>query len=184
VATDHGVADPARYALLALLLQHPAHGYELSRAFAGGSVLADILHLGQSNVYALLSRMERDGLVTAAEVEAGDRPTRRVYALTERGREAVSAWLDATVSHPRDMRIEFPLKLYLLTRSRPAHALDLIARQRAVFRAYIERLERTAGEPSGKDEDFLRLVRVGRHGRAQAALEWLDAAERVVQARS
>lgn len=175
---DHGMADPARYALLALLLARPTHGYDLSRAFAPGSVLADILHLGQSNVYALLSRMERDGWVTSQE--AGER--RRVYALAGPGREAVSAWLEATVSHPRDMRIEFPLKLYLLARAHPDRARDLIARQRTVFERYIASL--AAPVPDGADADFLRLVRVGRRGRAEAALDWLQAAEDVIYARA
>jgi PadR family transcriptional regulator AphA len=172
---DRGSAEPARFALLGLLLSKPAHGYDLSRHFAPTSALGDVIRLSESHLYALLSRLERDGLIVGEVQDAGNHPQRRVYRLTDPGEGAVQRWIDEPVSHPRDMRIDFPLKLYIARDASPARAAELITRQRTVFGEYIARLQ---GEEKLADTDedaaFLNLMRMGRIGRAQAALDWLD----------
>ena len=172
---ERGAAEPARFALLGLLLAKPAHGYDLSRRFAPGSALGDVIHLSPSHLYALLARLERDGLVDAEVQDAGAFPQRRVYRLTDAGRQMVERWVDEPVSHPRDMRIDFPLKLYIARDFGSERVARLIARQRAVFEEYIARLEaQEKPDQSPEDAAFLDLMRLGRIGRAQAALEWLD----------
>jgi DNA-binding PadR family transcriptional regulator len=172
---DRGAAEPARYALLGLLLGKPAHGYDLARRFAPGSALGDVIYLGPSHLYALLARLERDSLVVGEVQDDGGLPQRRVYRLTESGRETVEHWIEEPVSHPRDMRIDFPLKLYMARDLGRERVAELIERQRAVFRAYIARL-RAEEKPADGSEDaaFIDLMRMGRIGRAQAALDWLE----------
>ncbi len=172
---DRGSAEPARFALLGLLLEKPAHGYDLSRRFAPDSALGDIIHLSPSHLYALLTRLERDGLITGEMQDAGSHPQRRVYHLTASGREAVERWIDEPVSHPRDMRINFPLKLYIARTFGAERVRELVDRQRAVFEEYISRL-RDEERPADTVDDaaFLNLMRMGRIGRAQAALDWLS----------
>lgn len=171
---DRGAAEPARYALLGLLLSGPSHGYDLARQFTTDSALGDIIHLRPSHLYALLTRLERDALIAGEMQDAGNHPQRRVYHLTTDGDEAVQRWIDEPVSHPREMRIDFPVKLYIARRFGTERVAELIDRQRAVFEAYIARLERKA-KPAVTDDDadFLNLMRLGRIGRAQAALDWL-----------
>ena len=50
-------AEPARHALLGLLLDGPHHGYDLARRFAPGTALGDVLRLSTSHLYALLARL-------------------------------------------------------------------------------------------------------------------------------
>lgn len=172
---NRGAAEPGRYALLGLLLSGPSYGYDLARQFAPDAALGDVIHLSPSHLYALLGRLERSGMIAGEEQEAGNRPTRRIYHLTPRGRAVVLQWLDEPVAHPRDMRIEFPLKLYIARLLDPQRALALVEQQRRTFNSYIERLE---GLPlTGGTEDDVRFrtaMRAGRIGRAQAALQWLD----------
>lgn len=173
---DRGAAEPARYALLGLLQERPTYGYELTQRFEVGTALGEIVRLAASHLYALLGKMERDGLIVGKQQDAGARPQRRVYRLTERGREMLLSWLDAPVSHPRDMRIEFPLKLYMAQLNQPQRVPALIERQRATLAAYIERIERLpAPSASGIDGSYILLMREGRVGRARAALDWLEA---------
>src|SRR2546421_6636357 len=115
-------AEPARHALLGLLLDGPCHGYVLARRFAPGTALGDVMHLGASHLYALLARLERDGLVAGERQEAGSRPPRRVYHLTEAGREVALRWIDEPVARPRDVLLDFPLKLYLARHLDPSCA--------------------------------------------------------------
>jgi len=172
---DRGAAEPARFVLLGLLLGKPAHGYDLARRFAAGSALGDVIYLGPSHLYSLLARLERDGFVSGEVQDGGSLPQRRVYRLTDAGREVVERWIEEPVSHPRDMRIDFPLKLYMARDLGKERVEELIERQRAVFREYIARLQ-DEKEPGDGSEDaaFIDLMRMGRIGRAQAALGWLE----------
>jgi DNA-binding PadR family transcriptional regulator len=172
---DHGAAEPARYALLGLLLSDRSHGYDLARQFADGSALGEIIHLSPSHLYALLGRLERDGLIAGEVQEAGNRPTRRMYQLTNAGHELVMQWIDEPVGHPRDMRIEFPLKLYMACLCRPPRGAQLVERQRERFSAYIRQVEELPVQAESEgDAAFVAAVRAGRIGRAQAAIDWLD----------
>lgn len=168
-------AEPARYALLGLLLDGPGHGYDLARRFAPNTVLGDVVRLGASHLYALLARLERDGLIAGARQESGARPPRRVYRLSDAGREVVLRWVEQPVERPRDILIDFPLKLYVARRISPAQAAALVERQHALFSEFIARLEaEPTPDASGDDAAFLALMREGRIERTQAALAWLE----------
>jgi DNA-binding PadR family transcriptional regulator len=169
-------AEPARYALLGLLLDGPSYGYDLARRFTPGSPLGDVVHLSPSHLYALLTRLERDGLIDGERQDSGARPPRHVYRLTEAGRAAVLSWLDEPVARPRDILLDFPLKLYLARRLSRARAADLVAHQRAIFRDYLQHLESDGRGIAEQPDDatFMHLIRAGRILRTQATLEWLD----------
>lgn len=177
VRRERGAAESARFALLGLLVDSPAHGYDLARYFAPNSALGTVIRLSASHLYALLNTLERDGLIEGEQRESGSRPQRRVYHLTELGATAVSDWVVVPVSHPRDMRIDFPLKLYIARRLGPDYASDLIASQRDVFRAYLDGLKHEHTKATQEDAAFVELIHAGRAGRAQAALLWLDHCE-------
>jgi DNA-binding PadR family transcriptional regulator len=161
--------------LLALLLDGPSHGYDLARAFAPGTVVGSVVHLGASHLYALLTQLERDGLIAGERLDQGLRPPRRVYQITEAGRAALRRWLDEPVARPRDVLLDFQLKLYLARRLSPERAGSLLARQRALFATYLASLEREP-PPAGPDVDhiFLRLLREARVERTRSTLTWLD----------
>ncbi len=168
-------APPARHALLGLLLEGPCHGYDLIRAFAPATPLGSTIHLGASHVYSLLARLERDGLVVGEEQQQEMHPPRRIFRITEAGQDAVQRWLDAPVTRPREVLLDFPLKLYLAQRLDPARAAVLVARQRALFATLLSEME--AEEPSitsDADGVFLSLLHESRVIRTRATLEWLD----------
>lgn len=73
--------------VLAVLGSGPAHGYaliELLRERSGG-----FFELPEGSVYPALHRLESAGLVKSGWSEAGGR-RRRVYALTAKGRRAMT----------------------------------------------------------------------------------------------
>jgi DNA-binding PadR family transcriptional regulator len=177
------VANPARYTLLGLLLEGPRHGYDLARAFAPATPLGSAVHLGSSHLYGLLAQLERDGLVVGQREDQGIRPPRRVFQLTDAGRAEVLRWVDEPVARPRDMLLDFPLKLYLAQRLDPVRAAALITHQRALFAAFLAELEgEPAPEDPGVDQAFMGLLREGRIARTQAMLGWLDRCDAVVTA--
>ena len=173
-------AEPARYALLGLLLEEPGHGYDLARHFAPGSALGAVLRLGSSHLYALLARLERDGLIAGERLDAGAHPPRRVYHVTEVGRAAVLRWIEKPVERPREMLLDFPLKFYIARRQDSVRAGRLVTRQRRLLTNFLEQLEREVGLSGlstlekGKEDDFIALMRDGRIARTKASLDWLD----------
>ena len=68
--------------LLGLLLSHEMYGYQLNEVLDA--------HLGSINlkkptIYKLLDQMANDGWLAFRDEREGNRPTRRVYAITDDG---------------------------------------------------------------------------------------------------
>ncbi len=86
---EHWVAQLRKGSLelcvLALLVCDERYGYELAQALAtsGG------LEIGEGTLYPLLSRLQREGLVSASWRESPAGPPRKYYALTAEGRRAL-----------------------------------------------------------------------------------------------
>lgn len=167
-------AEPVRYVLLGLLLDGPSHGYDLARAFAPTTVIGSVVHMGTSHLYALLTRLERDGLIAGELREQGLRPPRRVYKITEAGRAVLRQWLDEPVARPRDILVDFPLKLYLTQRQSVERAIALVTHQRALFAAYLADLEREPQPEDSADRTLICLLREARIERTRSTVAWLD----------
>ena len=82
--------------LLGILLSHDVHGYELSEMLKHN--LGTPIAMKKSNAYRLLNAMEKDGLITHAEEQAGNRPLRRVYSITEAGEKEFKRLLRANIA--------------------------------------------------------------------------------------
>jgi DNA-binding PadR family transcriptional regulator len=77
--------------LLGLLEAGPQHGYGLKKAYDAYFGQDRALDYGQ--IYATLSRLLRDGLVSEDGVESGGGPSRKRYAITAAGVTDVERWL-------------------------------------------------------------------------------------------
>jgi len=119
-----------RYAILGLLAQKPRHGYELRAAFeavVGGDANWEVK---PAQVYTTLERLEEAGLVErSSDLGEGDEPSRRVYAVTGSGREALAGWFTSGVT-PEHQRDEFYVKLMVGLTSGEADPARLIQTQR------------------------------------------------------
>src|SRR5579863_9564346 len=84
-----------RYAMLALLSEGDKYGLQLRQEFEAGTGEVWPLNVGQ--VYTTLQRLERDGLVEAADPDAPDGagldgPQKR-FRITDAGRVELQEWL-------------------------------------------------------------------------------------------
>lgn len=80
------------YLLLGLLATEPRHGYDLKRAHDQRLPGTKPVPFGQ--VYATLSRLERDGLVAQVGTERDGGPDRTRFGVTEAGRQRLEEWLN------------------------------------------------------------------------------------------
>jgi len=165
-----------RHAVLALLAEEPAHGYEIKRGLEErfGSVVAP-LNAGQ--VYTTLQRLQRDRLVADDAVAQEGRPDKRVYRLTEAGRDALFEWLGAP-SAPTRLRDDFFMKLVFAQSMGLADPAALIARQRAVYLRALGDLERVLA--GGAENGTTALVVEGAALHLEADLKWLDRCEEML----
>jgi DNA-binding PadR family transcriptional regulator len=161
-----------KYPFLALLASGPRYGYELKQSLEQrfGAALSP---LNGGQIYTTLQRLERDGLVRGEDVP-GDTRQKRIYALTEQGREALEQWVAEPTSATR-RRDEFFLKLVLAGLAGIADPRGLIERQR---REYLVAL-RALNEPNGSHSDpVASLLAEGAALHLEADLRWLDLCER------
>jgi len=170
--TTSASALSPEYALLGLLAQRPAHGYELhSRLLAD---LGQVWHLSQSQAYNILNRLEARGFI-AGRMEAQEKlPARRQFELTQAGRERFEAWLRAPSGcSARAIRVEFVTRLYFAQQRDPALAGELLAAQGREVRAGLERLQSQMAE-TPEEQVFNRLGLQLRIQQLVSILDWLD----------
>jgi len=160
---------PGEYAVLGLLAVESGHGYEVNRRWQE-SPLAEILPIEQSVLYGYLRTLERRGLLDWEEHRVGNRPPRKVFALSEEGWEYLRPWLRSPVERMREVRLDLLLKLFLLEEIDPRGVSRLIADQVVICRRYVEREEARLDEAKG----FTRLIAESRLSAGRSTLGWLS----------
>lgn len=79
-------------AILLLLHERPAHGYELLDALAG---LTGEKRVDMGNLYRALRALEDENIVSSEWREDVPGPSKRIYELTEVGRGLLDQWASA-----------------------------------------------------------------------------------------
>jgi poly-beta-hydroxybutyrate-responsive repressor len=79
-------------ALLLLLRDRPAHGYELLERLP---VLIPDERIDMGNLYRVLRALEEDGIVRSEWDADAPGPAKRIYELTDDGRALLDAWAGA-----------------------------------------------------------------------------------------
>lgn len=162
----------AEHALLGLLRKKPLHGYELIQQIQAAQVKGLVWKIKQSMLYAVLGRLEEEGLVASVLEPQGARPPRKLFHLTVQGGERFAQWLRTPVQHGRDFRLELLTKLYFAVGE--GAAVELIRRQIEASEAQLQRLAVGEAVEAGT---VVRLVGDYRVGQMEAALAWLRRCE-------
>jgi DNA-binding PadR family transcriptional regulator len=100
-----------RNAVMAALLDGEASGYDLAKGFGAG--LANFWTATPQQLYRELERMEADGLIQARLVRQERRPNKRLFALTDAGRQALYEFT-AAAPRPTAIRDELTVKVHAL----------------------------------------------------------------------
>jgi DNA-binding PadR family transcriptional regulator len=162
-----------RELFLALLSGERAHGYELKQSFE--QEFGDLLPaLNAGQIYVTLGRLERDQLVVGHAVP-GDSRGKRVYELTDAGREALAAWIERPVSGMR-LKDEFFMKFVVLSSVHLADPWQLLDGQRREYMQSLRDLNALL-ETNGKGPAEELLIE-GAILHLKADLDWLELIER------
>jgi len=97
------------YALLALLKEFgPSTSYEIKQALENS--IQNFWPVPHTTAYEEPARLAAAGYLSAEQEEGGRR--RRVYSLTDKGREALAAWAEEPAASPPQLRDELMLKVF------------------------------------------------------------------------
>lgn len=154
-------------ALIGFVQDAPRHGYEIYQLLNGTPELRRIWRIKQSRLYAMLARLEDAGLLRSDVVMQEGRPPRKPLRTTEAGAIAFQRWRTQPVAQPREMRLEFMLKLYFALRAGPQTARQLANAQQALCAEWPDM------RPDPADGPFLQAVVAYRHGHIDAIRSWL-----------
>jgi DNA-binding PadR family transcriptional regulator len=154
-----------RNAVMAALLEGEASGYDLAKGFEAS--VANFWMATPQQLYRELERMESEGLVSARVVHQERRPNKRLFSLTEAGREVLRDYVLAAPSKPLALRDELMVKVQCVDIA-DADAVDAV---RAAVAERVERARTKLGRYErlrerlldGRDEDeyFAEAERIG-----------------------
>lgn len=143
-----------RHALLGLLSDKPASGYDLLKLF--DTSLATVWPATQSQIYTELSKLAQAGLITvAAEGPRG----RKEYALTEQGMAELRRWLTETTPQ-RNTRSEVLLRVFFLGVLTPGQARAYLAELADMSAQGEESLRRLAESVDWDDDNLSSYGRI------------------------
>ncbi len=162
--------------VLGLISLNPCSGYDMKLEFEqGGAGMLSALSFG--SIYPRLKQLEQDGLIAAVQASENGR-RKKVYELTARGWQELTAWLEQSTAYPIPMRDDLLLKM-LYWGAAGQDRGTLIAHLQ-VRRAESSDLLRYIDEwkTNGKSfvDEYTELVLNYIQVKLQAELSWIDAA--------
>jgi DNA-binding PadR family transcriptional regulator len=167
----HGI----QYALLGLVSQSPdgVHGYAIKRQCE--RVLGTFWQVNFGEVYRVLDRLLNDGLIQ--HVLDQEDSTRKVYRITERGRQSLDDFILAPPTDaPRPLRQELAVKLLFAGPAQLPEVLKLIDLQRDAYmkQLYSLGVQRRRLERTPIDGFVTGLLIDGAELSVRAEVAWLD----------
>jgi DNA-binding PadR family transcriptional regulator len=169
-----------RTAVMAALLERPAHGYGLTNRL--NRRMGPILQADARRVYEVLEQLEKEGLATSVEEQAAAAPhrRRRVFSLTVLGRSTHSGWLRERQPVPLLSADIYALVAF----SDPAEAAQLLEKLDEYELDCMEMQERPTEEDLGRASWRSRMIGVTRAAvseQLQAELRWITRVRREIE---
>ncbi len=113
------------HVILTVLSTKDATGYDITKEFSAS--IGYFWKASHQQVYRELNKMGQQGLVTCVLEPQDGKPDRKVYSITQAGREALGQWFDQPTAHPT-VRDEFSAKLMACSvQSAEPYRLQLIS---------------------------------------------------------
>ena len=164
-----------RQSMLAILNQGPCYGYQLRAEFDRRTGSTWPLNVGQ--IYNTLDRLERDGLVRKADIDADGQ---NYVEITDTGRAEVADWLGSPVVRTMATRDELAIKLAIAVTLPGVDIAQVIQVQRSATMRTLQELTRTknaTADPESSEQLAWLLVIDSLIFAAEAEARWLDHSE-------
>lgn len=166
-----------KYAILGLLNQRDLTGYDLAKEFE--STLNEFWSAKHSQIYPELKKLTDDGCVTFRVEISGTVLEKKLYSITDKGREDFLIWLKKRDSLPETPKSEPRLKVFFSSALSPAERLGMMEDQLAKHRDRLAHLQDNqkkfdAVPDSAEDAFGDYLVLTGAIMREETNCRWLE----------
>lgn len=139
-------------ALLGLISSKgPITGYDLSKTFR--SSMAHYWHARHGQIYPTLDKLKRRGLVTCRKLIQRDRPNKKLYSITDKGRSELIRFLRAP-KRPLQMKHEGLLRTRFSAHLPFDEALAHIAEEREQYDLLLETYRDIERREHGSGRDY------------------------------
>jgi DNA-binding PadR family transcriptional regulator len=160
-----------RYFALGLLAQQPMSGYDIRRFLRSLSWLIGSPSAG--SLYPVLRTLPDEGLATVETIPSLDRPPRKIYTITQAGRQQLQAWVDQPAVAKAPLKA-FVMRLLLAGSFSLDRLTAHLQQRRAQVASHHDALHQAVS--TLQMEDDLGQYLAMDYGKALAAVEldWLD----------
>jgi PadR family transcriptional regulator AphA len=162
-----------RYLILGLLAQRPMSGYDIKRLLKGLNWLIGSPSSG--SLYPILRELLEKEMATVQVVPGEGKPSRKIYSITDAGRQDLQAWVDQPIA-PGEPLKAFLMRLLLADHLSQAALTTHFRQRRTQVAGQRDALTETAAALDGTMDLGQRLALGYGLALASAELEWLDAA--------
>ena len=166
-----------KYALLVMLNKQDMTGYELMKLFEGA--LAEFWSVKHSQIYPELKRLTEEGMVTYTVEISGNVLEKKIYSITELGKQDFMNWLSQPHKMKATPKEEFRLQLFYssaLDIERQIYILEDQLKQHQDRLEYLKKSQLEFGEvpKKGTYEFSDYLVLLGAIKREEGMCDWLN----------
>lgn len=169
-----------KYAILGLINREPMTGYDITREF-NSNHLANFWYAKHSQVYPELSRLMEEELVTCQVVIQGEKMEKKLYTITEKGRQELLDWLmedEPLGPTPKDVfRLRIYFSDFMTTEETRKHLKSQIKKHTDKCRYLCDIMEQSHNSlppQAGTRECGDFMVLEGAILRERSYIEWLE----------
>lgn len=160
-----------RYFVLGVLAQESMSGYDIKRFLKSLNWLIGSPSGG--SLYPILRSLLKEGLVTVEVIPGVDRPPKKVYTITEAGRQEFRSWIEQPVAPGAPLKA-FVMRLLLADSHPQRRFLANLQQRRVQVAAHSSALACARAEEAVNDDLGQQLAIDYGLALARAELAWLD----------
>jgi len=164
-------ATSIRRFILGLLARQPMSGYDIKRFLKSMSWLIDSPSFG--SLYPALHSLLEGDLVTVEVIPRQDKPSRKIYSITETGKRALREWMEQPIASGASLKA-FLMRLILASNLSHAGLLVHLRQRRAEVAIHHRTLQEVAGAMDAGTDLGERLAFDYVLTMATVELDWLD----------
>jgi PadR family transcriptional regulator AphA len=188
-----GMGMSLKHGVLGLLNYSPMTGYELDKAFKAS--LSFFWQAKTSQVYRELDAMEGGGWLTSQRIKQTEKPNKRVYTITDRGKEELAHWLslrESDIADAMHVKSAFLMRIFFAGETSMEQSLQMLRayrekcleRKEALKTAYAASSEYGVIVDDDKKSKFWHISILYGEAFYDAGFDWADKAITILEDKS
>ena len=125
--------------ILGLIAEEPKYGYQIEQIIIQRG-MREWTDIGFSSIYYILNKLEQKGLLHSEKRAEGDRPARKIYNLTDLGRQGYQEAVRMRLTSPRPRTDDFDIGLANLLALDRSEILQALASHQTALKAKLEQV--------------------------------------------